>query len=226
MANRIRALPRSVFLVESERLFREGLKKLLLNAGISELTEAETIEEALKSASKDNPPNVAMITIGNGGDSGMLQHVQAFRDMFPETKIMVLIRQPTSENVRLAMEVGAHVCASKDISMRTLLLYLEMLAIGERVLSIDLVRVMLEGRDVRRNEGARGIPGFSKREVDILECLAQGMRNREIGSRLGIRESTVKFHLSSVLRKIGASNRTQAVLWARDHVANPVNYLS
>jgi two-component system nitrate/nitrite response regulator NarL len=226
MANKVRALPRSVFLVESERLFREGLKKLLLNAGISELAEAETIEEALELADRNHPPSVAMITLGNGTDGGSLQTIQRFREEFPDTKIMVLIRQPTSENVRLAMEVGAHVCASKDISMRTLLLYLEMLAIGERVLSIDLVRVMLEGRDVRRAEGTRGIPGFSKREVDILECLAQGMRNREIGSRLGIRESTVKFHLSSVLRKIGASNRTQAVLWARDHVANPVSYLS
>lgn len=226
MVNRVRALPRSVFLVESERLFREGLKKLLLNAGISELAEAETVAEALATADRGNPPNVAMITIGNGGDTGALQEIQQFREAFPDTKIMVLIRQPTSENVRLAMEVGAHVCASKDISMRTLLLYLEMLAIGERVLAVDLVRVMLEGRNAPRTEGGRGIPGFSKREVDILECLAQGMRNREIGSRLGIRESTVKFHLSSVLRKIGASNRTQAVLWARDHVGSPTNYLS
>jgi len=225
MASKVRALPRSVFLIESERLFREGLKKLLLNAGISELNEAENVAEALDMIDESNPPHVAMITVGDG-DPAVLQEIQHFRETLPDTKIMVLIRQPTSDNVRLAMEVGAHVCASKDISMRTLLLYLEMMAIGERVLSIDLVRVMLEGRDIRRSEGARGIPGFSKREVDILECLAQGMRNREIGGRLGIRESTVKFHLSSVLRKIGASNRTQAVLWARDHVANPVTYLS
>ena len=56
----------------------------------------------------------------------------------------------------------------------------------------------------------------SEREVEILELVAQGLTNGEIARRLWVTETTVKFHLSRVYRKLGVSNRTSAALWLRD----------
>ncbi len=225
MNNKDRVLPRSVLLVEPERLFREGLREFLLHSGVSSLIEGETVAEALDTVEKIHEnmetPEVSMVAIA-GGNPEMFDDIAGLARRLPGTRLLLLLRQPQVEEVRRALDIGAHGCASAGISMNSLLLYLEMMALGERVLSADLVKLLVASESVRSIPGARALPGFSKREVDILECLAYGMRNREIGMKLGIRESTVKFHLSSVLRKIGASSRIQAVLWARQRVNTSV----
>jgi DNA-binding NarL/FixJ family response regulator len=63
----------------------------------------------------------------------------------------------------------------------------------------------------RRDEGDAGVEHLTSREIQVLELLAEGLPNRSIAARLGISDQTVKFHVASVLGKLGAANRTEAV---------------
>ena len=65
---------------------------------------------------------------------------------------------------------------------------------------------------------------MADREVRILQCLMQGDSNKVIAHRLGIVEATVKVHIKSILRKVQAANRTQAAMWARQHLQMEVQH--
>jgi two-component system nitrate/nitrite response regulator NarL len=64
---------------------------------------------------------------------------------------------------------------------------------------------------------------FSSREIEIMDCPTQGDANKLIARKFEIAEATVKVHIKAILRKIGVKNRTQAAIWAQDHVAGPVS---
>ena len=85
---------------------------------------------------------------------------------------------------------------------------------GESPLDPKAARVLLE----RGRGGDRGAVALSDREVEVLRLVESGLANKLIARRLGIAERTVKAHLTSVFQRIGVTDRTQAALWARDHL--------
>lgn len=109
---------------------------------------------------------------------------------------------------------GAAGCVLEAISSEALRLTIKLVAAGEKVFPSEMVSLLTS--DTVKNHNAEeklGSP-ISRRETDILECLASGNSNKEIGRTLGIAEATVKVHLKRILRKANVSNRTQAALWA------------
>ena len=97
----------------------------------------------------------------------------------------------------------------KTASLKNLQNELRFMAGGGRYMPIELV----EQRNKSREEGE---PTLSPREFSVLELLAQGRQNREIGEALTLAEPTVKMHVKSICKKLGVANRTQAVIVAKD----------
>jgi two-component system nitrate/nitrite response regulator NarL len=108
-----------------------------------------------------------------------------------------------------------------------LLKALELVMLGETFLpasvSVELLKQELrpqlcDGRAAPAPEIAEGMGKLSKREAQILHCLTQGASNKLIARDLGVAEATVKVHIKAILRKVKVANRTQAAMWAQQHL--------
>jgi two-component system nitrate/nitrite response regulator NarL len=107
---------------------------------------------------------------------------------------------------------------------------LELVMLGEPVLPLVLVQSMLDSASLspehepatkapsEQKVSIAGARGLSAREAEILGCLADGAPNKIIARKLDVAESTVKVHVKAILRKVGAANRTQAAMWAMQHL--------
>ena len=114
------------------------------------------------------------------------------------------------------LSAGAAGYLTTDISRDALLRSLQLAALGEKVFPTDLAGLLVNGSRGPRRPLVRSekVCGLSDREIETLQCLIRGISNKVIAKRLNITEATIKVHIKSVMRKIKASNRTQAAIWA------------
>lgn len=140
----------------------------------------------------------------------------------PATPAMVVIdSQDDDINILGAVEAGATARIAEVAEPAELVAVIRRVADGEEPLNDelterpDLVRRIVEGaRDGTFGRGDRPSVNLTLRELEVLRCVADGMRNREIAGRLEVSEQTVKNHLSTIMHKLGVPNRTHAVTYA------------
>ncbi|MGQ9369627.1 LuxR C-terminal-related transcriptional regulator [Azospirillum sp. ST 5-10] len=206
-----------VFLIDSNRLFREGMKRLFDNSPYRVVGEAGSARDAMAAldAAADGL-DLLVIDPGHGGDES--ETLRALRARLPRTRIVVLADALSTHRLSEALNAGADGYLTKDIASESLMQSLKLVMIGEKVFPTHLA-AMLVGGHVGEPEPhvAVGRKGLSPREVQILRCLLNGNSNKMIANHLNITEATVKVHLKSLLRKINASNRTQAAIWAMNN---------
>ncbi len=193
-----------VLLVEDHYLGRMALRSVL--DGRSEVciaAEAETGERALE-IYQDVQPDVTLMDLRLPGMSGF-DAIAAIRKLNKQARIVVLSNYEGSEDVFQALRRGAMGYLTKDAS-------------GEQVL--DAILTVHRGsrylpRGVRDRLAER-IPGaeLTPREHEVLTLIAQGCSNRQVAERLNIAEKTVRIHVSSLLDKLDARDRTQAAIYA------------
>jgi two-component system nitrate/nitrite response regulator NarL len=141
---------------------------------------------------------------------------------------VVVLTDPDAPQTALQYFVsGVNGCLFKNVDSDTIALCLNLVRLGERVFPSELVADLIAKYGPLMKPG--GSPGprvsartphearLSERECAILACLVHGASNKQIGLRFDLSESTVKVHIRNILRKIRASNRTQAAIWAMQH---------
>ena len=209
-----------LLLVDDQSLFREALRTLLaLQADFEIVAEAENGERAVALAKAHRPDVVLMdlrMPVMNG--------VEATRRLLaavPAARVVVLTTFEEDEEIFEALHAGAVGYLLKACSADKLCESIRAAAKGMSVLEPSVAARMMAGlsRPAVR-EGRRVAPPLvdplSERELGVLRLLAGGCSNKEIGSRLNITEGTVKNHMTNVLGKLGALDRTQAALKARE----------
>jgi DNA-binding NarL/FixJ family response regulator len=209
-----------LLLVDDQALFREGLRMLLaLQADFEIAGEAANGEEAVAFVRRLAPDVVLM-------DLRMpiLGGVEATRRILaeaPDCRVIVLTTFDEDEEVFAALRAGAAGYLLKASPSGKLCEAIRLAARGESFLEPS-VTAKVVGEFARMSERAvrRAAPPLaeplSARERDVLRLLAEGRSNKEIAAELGIAEGTVKNHMSNVLGKLGALDRTQAALRARE----------
>jgi DNA-binding NarL/FixJ family response regulator len=209
-----------LLLADDQALFREGLRTLLgLQADFEIAGEAANGEEAVAGVRRLAPDVVLM-------DLRMpvLGGVEATRRIVAEApgcRVIVLTTFEEDEEVFAALRAGAAGYLLKASPSGKLCEAIRLAARGESFLEPSVTaKVMgefarLSERIVRRTAPPLAEP-LSARERDVLRLLAEGRSNKEIAADLGIAEGTVKNHMSNVLGKLGALDRTQAALRARE----------
>lgn len=154
----------------------------------------------------------------------------------PSAWVVILADHLEPEAVVRLYKAGLNGLCSPSMAEGGLVKALELVATGETFLPSAVALALLErplheslpesrgvqqvqeAREVREPPAVRAVGRLSKREVAILQCLMQGESNKVIARRLDMAEATVKVHIKSILRKIQATNRTQAAMWARQHL--------
>jgi DNA-binding NarL/FixJ family response regulator len=214
MSERIRVL-----LVDDQRLMREGLRILLeLEADLEIVGEAVDGHTALD-VYADRQPDVVLMDVRMPGMDGV-EATWRLRERWPEARIIILTTFDDDEYVFEGLRAGARGYLLKDVSGHDLAEAVRTVAAGGALIEPSVARRVV-AEFARMAPPARasdaGLPEpLSDREREILKLLAQGLSNREIADRLSLAQGTVKNYVTTILQKLGARDRTQAALRARE----------
>lgn len=202
-----------ILLAEDQTLLRQGLRTILdLEPGLTVVGEAADGEEAVSSAISLKP-DIVLMDIQMPRRSGV-EATSLITAACPETRVVVLTTFDYDEYVFDAIKGGAMGYLLKDVPAPELIDTVRRIHAGESFIQPSVAsKVLLEyGRRSRVPTGEE----LTERERDVLQLLAAGDSNREIGEKLYLAEGTVKNHVSNILGKLHAANRTQAVALARE----------
>ena len=209
----------NLLISDGNRLFREGLSRILASRRMVIAGEARSLTEILEMLRSGNFP-CDLLLCDPGDNEQELATLHEISQEFPAIKSVLLTHRITSSSLETAIEGGANAFLPKDISADALRYSLEIVLLGEQI--FPTVQSLLEPRpaSVASTElpmmTSRQVP-LSTRERQILACLVNGQPNKTIARNLNMAEATVKVHLKALLRKINAQNRTQAAIWGMNH---------
>jgi len=208
--------PDEVLLVDSSKLFREGLKRLLTESGFGVCGEAASIDEGIAQIEHGSRPRLLLFDYPSASRSEPGEQIRRLGSSSGEAKLVVLTTELNFGWVMTSLSAGVNGYLLKDMSPEAFIQSLRLVQLGERVLPTDLAMLLVSGRFQIANQIVPTMPAqnLSPREVQILHCLLRGDSNKLIANQLKITEGTVKVHLKGVLKKINVRNRTQAAIWA------------
>ena len=191
-----------VLIVDDHAVVRHGLKSAIESQGYIVVAEAGSINEAQAFMAQTNPD--AIIVDINLPDGSGFDLVTWSRKVSPTTAIVVLTLNEGEEYVRAARSAGANAFIVKSAPLSDLIAALDF-AISSPT-SFSSKQISSSDMD----------SGLSAREIDVLHSISHGLSNAAIATNLYISVSTVKTHVSSILRKLDADNRVQALTIARE----------
>ena len=207
-----------VLVADDHAVVRSGLGQLLATAPDLELAgEAKDGQEAVEAA-ETAAPDVILMDIS----MPVLDGVEATRRIMardPDARIVMLTSLADNRQILDALEAGASGYLLKHAAPDELLGAIRAAAAGDAPLDPKAARALLDSR--RSAPAGERHKALSAREQEVLRLVAQGLANKQIARRLGISERTVKAHLTNVFSALGVSDRTQAALWAREHLPEP-----
>jgi DNA-binding NarL/FixJ family response regulator len=208
-----------VLLVDDQALFREALATLLaVHEGVEVVGEAGDGDEALRKAA-ELVPDVVLMDLRMPVLDG-IGATRRLRVEQPDVRVIALTTFDDDEDVFAALRAGAVGYLLKDVSSTRLVEAVQAAARGESVLQPS-VAAKVVARFAQLHDAAAAerpqplVVPLSERELGVLRLLADGRSNREIAAELFLAEGTVKNHVTNVLSKLGARDRTQAALRAR-----------
>ena len=214
-----------ILLCEDQTLMRQGLHTVLeLEPGFQVVAEAEDGEQAIKRyAELQNQglgPDIVLMDVQMPRQNGV-QATAAISTAYPGARIIILTTFDYEDYVFEAVKAGAMGYLLKDVPANELADTIRRVHSGEPFIQPSIASKLLMGvgRKGRVPTGQNSAPfdeELSSREVEVLKLLASGASNREIAERLTLAEGTVKNHVSNILSKLHAENRTQAANLARE----------
>jgi two-component system, NarL family, response regulator DevR len=206
-----------ILLVDDHEVVRLGLKALLERHPQFEIIgEAASAREALEQVA-NNHPDVVVMDIRLPGTSG-IEACEEITTRFPETHVLMLTSYAEDEMLFSAIRAGASGYVLKQIGGEELVHALEAVARGEALLDPAVTqRVFQEVRRAVKEEEASAFVHLSQQERHVLLLVSEGKTNREIAKALFLGEGTVRNYVSSILSKLGVSNRAEAAAYAVEH---------
>jgi two-component system nitrate/nitrite response regulator NarL len=206
-----------IVIVDDHALFREGLVSILgAEANIQVVGQGGNADEAVRLA-RDLLPEIILLDIDMPGNG--LQAAQVITQECPVTRIVILTASEDDDHLIAALKTGARAYILKGVAARELVRILHAVAAGESyvppALAASLLLEMYEPSSQPRKSVENQLDNLTTREREILEGLAAGLSNKEIGSRLFISEKTVKHYITNILQKLQVRNRVEAALLAQ-----------
>lgn len=201
-----------VMLVDDHAVVRSGLSAFLEGYSDFQLVgDARNGQQAVELCGVLHPDVILMDLVMPVKDG--IQATREIRKMYPRVQVIALTSFTDENSVRSALEAGANGYLLKNISADTLAHSIRMVAAGSPCLASEATQALIRAANNRRPAGA----DLTEREYEVLHCLVLGLSNPQIAVRLTLSRGTIKFHVSNILSKLGASSRTEAVAMAVQH---------
>jgi DNA-binding NarL/FixJ family response regulator len=200
-----------VFLLDDHEVVRRGVRELLESEADLEIVgEAGTAEEALRRISATHP-DVAVLDVRLPDGDGV-EVCREIRSAHPETACLMLTSFADDEALFSAIMAGAAGYVLKQVRGTDLIDGVRRVGRGESLLDPSLTSRVLER--LRQPPAPDELAGLTDQERKVLDLIAEGMTNRQIGEQLFLAEKTVKNYVSNLLAKLGMSRRTEAAAFA------------
>jgi NarL family two-component system response regulator LiaR len=197
-----------VLVVDDHPVVTSGLAAMLyVTDGLELAGTAESGESAIMFCDQD-PPDVILMDLVMPGTNGV-NAIQTIRARHPQTRIIALTSFRESDLVQAALKAGAIGYMLKNATAAELVLAIKAANRGETTLSSEVTQVLVESAV---NPPCK--PDLTKREIEVLALVTQGLTNNQIAEELSVSLSTVQFHISNVLSKLGVSSRVEAAVLA------------
>jgi two-component system, NarL family, response regulator DevR len=206
-----------IVLVDDHEVVRLGLRALLEHhAQFEVIGEAATAKEAIEAVDRLHP-DIVLMDIRLPGTSG-IEACEEINKSYPETRVVMLTSYAEDEMLFSAIRAGASGYILKQIIGEDLVRALESVGRGEALLDPAVTqRVFQEVRRAVKEEEASAFVNLSQQERHVLLLVSEGKTNREIAKALFLGEGTVRNYVSSILSKLGVSNRAEAAAYAVEH---------
>ncbi|MGH9118502.1 MAG: response regulator transcription factor [Acidimicrobiales bacterium] len=199
-----------LLLADDHRMLRETLRRSLTDEGFDVVGEAGNGDEAVRLAEQLRPDVVLMdVTMPEvDGITGTRRIVAAW----PEIRVVMLTMHADADMVRRAVDAGATGYLTKDCSTDDIVATIRAAADDDATMSPGLARGFLDEARRLTPDPDDADPIITRREVEVLQAIADGLSPVEVASELYISQKTVKNHLASIYQKLDARDRTQAVV--------------
>lgn len=199
-----------VLVVDDHRVVRAGLVALLRQyPSLAVVGEAGNGQEALEQVAALQPDVVLMDL--QMPVLGGVEATQRIRSQWPQVQVLILTTYDDDQLIWGGLQAGAKGYLLKDTPPEQLLQGIEAVAAGRSLLPPDIAAKLMQV--IQQGGTGRGevAEPLTERELEILQLMARGAANKEIGAALFISENTVKTHISNLFQKLGARDRTEAV---------------
>jgi DNA-binding NarL/FixJ family response regulator len=206
-----------ILLVDDHEVVRLGLKALLERQPHFEVVaEASTARDAVEKVETFSP-DVVVMDIRLPGGSG-IEACEEIVERFPNSKVIMLTSYAEDEMLFQAIRAGAAGYVLKQIGGDDLVRAIEAVSRGEAMLDPAVTqRIFQEVRKAAKEEEASAFSALTQQEKHVLLLVSEGKTNREIAKALFLGEGTVRNYVSSILSKLGVSNRAEAAAYAVEH---------
>jgi DNA-binding NarL/FixJ family response regulator len=212
-----------IMIVEDHPLFREGLRRSLeLEEDFVVVGESADGKEALQMA-LEQKPDIMLVDINIPGMNGLLL-TRRVKEELPDTGVIVLTAYHDESQLFHALRSGAAAYYPKEVTPRELIYAIREVHRGNYVIGDEVMKKPQVAKWLLRQFEEMAPEGeafpeemyqpLSAREMEILQCIARALSNKEVARELGISQQTVKNHMTAILRKLAVNDRTQAALYA------------
>jgi len=210
-----------VFIVSQQCLFRQGIEHSLSPEADIQISGATEVNDEVLKAIDNLPPDVALVDIDGSADSS-LTLVRRIKQRLPNVGVIVLTSNPGDAQLFQALKAQAAAYLNKEVTADQLVDTIRRAAHGEHPINESLTnrpkvaeQVLQQFQELsQQRETEAVISPLTVRETEILKYIAEGYLNKQIAVQLGISEQTIKNHVTSILRKLNANARTEAVVLA------------
>jgi DNA-binding NarL/FixJ family response regulator len=187
--------------VEDHPVFREGLVTIISSQPDMELIwQASNAAEAVTEFRRHRP-DITLMDLRLPGSSGT-DALIAIREEFPEARVIILTSSGSDAELQKAMRAGAAAYVLKTTPKNELLTVIRSVCRGHKYVSAEVAARLAENM---------GEESLTDRELQVLQLIREGNRNKQIADRLSIAEATVNFHIKNLVAKLGANDRAHAV---------------
>ncbi len=213
--------PLRVMLVDDHEIVRDGIRAMLdAQDDIVVTTEAGSVREAVDEAARTRPDVVVMdVRLSDGSGIEATREIRANR---PETKVLMLTSFADDEALFSSIMAGASGYVLKQVKSGDLLRAIRAVGAGDSLLDPSVTNAVLDrlrkGKHLMKDEK---LARLSPQEERILQLIAEGWTNRQIGDELHLAEKTVKNYVSSILSKLEVARRAEAAAYLARHTTTP-----
>ena len=221
MNNNNRGSKIQVFVVSQQSLFQQAVEHTFTDVEDIVILATTGINDDVLKAIDNLPPDVALLDLDGQAEAG-IDLARRIKQRSPNIGVVVLTSNPDDSQLFLALKAQAVAYLSKEVTGTQLIEIVRRVFRGEHPINEALTtrprvaeHVLQQFQELSsRSEAEPFISPLTPREIEILHYIAQGFLNKQIAAELGISEQTIKNHVTSILRKLNANARTEAVVVA------------
>ncbi|RUO37880.1 DNA-binding response regulator [Aliidiomarina taiwanensis] len=202
-------------IADDHPLFRAALQQALSETLAGEVLEVESFPALQALLETERDVELVLLDLNMPGNKG-LTGLTALRNLFPDILVVIVSANESPEVIRRAMAFGASAYVPKSSPLPMLKEAVSVVLNGDNWLPEHLRQTPANEPDTASEDFAYKLEQLTPQQFKVLSCIADGLLNKQIAWELQVQETTIKQHVSAILRKLGVINRTQAGVIFKD----------